>query len=164
MPFTITIKGADPGTHTNSALAHNELDAELFNELELYIDDALGKINSLLDFARSMDTSIQFKTSEDDTSTSAPGPVAITVAVTTGNGEIEPFTNVVDATVEIVSDGTVGSTATIDGGTIPVTKAFSNGQFTITLDAASLGDVTLGIVGPHVSGLDTSDSHIHTYA
>lgn len=159
--MAFTIKGLPPGSHTNAALPENELDAELFNEYESLFLLFEGQLDSLTSFIQSLDTYIQFVTDTDDDTSSVTGNFIITVAVTTGTGEVEPFTSVVDATIEIISDTT--GTATIDGGVIPVTKVFSNGVFTITLNASTTGEVVLGIQGPHVSGLDVTDTHTHTY-
>lgn len=146
-------KGRGPGEHANTELPHNELDADIFNDIE----DALQLVNldgeSLLEWARSLDFAVQFIPNQY---TGASGnPITVGLVVTTADGKREPFSQVVEMQVQKVSDTTGG--ALINGSSGVVLVPFSNGQATITVLAPGPGVVKIGLIDPAGYGLDISD-------
>ena len=158
-----TYNGQVPGGHSNSAVAHNELKAELFNDIEdniQAVDDALealqtDKVDPIIAFVVSMSRAIQF---DPDVYNGPNGtPITVTVKVTTSDGTKIPFSPVTEVTVEINSDTTGG--ALINGAASPQIVSITEGEGTFTLinGGGGAGVVELGLIDSGASGLDVSD-------
>ena len=154
--MSFTIKGLPPGSHTNTAAAENELDAELFNEYEALLDSMLTTLNGVVAFIQSLDTSIQFTDEVDDQLAKSIGvPLVVEVGVTTGDGTIEPHTAVTEVTVNLLSDTTGG--ALVDGGASSVVT-LTNGVGTVTVtDGGAAGTIELSLTDSGGSGLVVDD-------
>lgn len=150
--------GQPAGTHANSALPHNKVNAVMINTIENYLNDDDNLFISLKAWIQSHDTSIQFT---DDPTDILPGvvatPLTVEVAVTDSTGvknTISP--SATEVTVNIFSDGTGG--AQVNGGAGPLVVILTNGVGTFSLeDGGSPGAVVLSLTDSGGSGLDVSD-------
>lgn len=155
--MAILINGNPPATHANSALAHNKMNAGLFNQYETYMDGFDNTITSIISFVQSLDSQIQFIDDPTDVLNETIGtPLIVSMGVCLGTGEVEPFTLVTEVTVSILSDTTGG--AQINGGVIPVVVPLVNGIGTVSVTAIGpAGAVELELTDSGGSGLDVSD-------
>lgn len=147
-------KGRPAGEHTNTEASHNELDAQIHNDIE----DAIVLVNddvvALINFVRGLDDSIQFN--PDVYETPATVGVSVVVQVTVPGGKKNPFTPHQFVDVVILEDTTSG--AFINGSPGPVTIMLTDGEGTVNLWAPDAGHVKLGLIDSAGTGLDVSDT------
>lgn len=156
------VKGSPLATHTNSAQFHNQLDAQIFNEMQQLfqdlddeVEDDRNRVDALEAFVLSLQKNIQF---DPDVYSGSQGVgQSVTIIVGTSDGVKVPYSDVDEVTVNIAGDTTGG--ATINGGASPQVIAIANGQASITiLDGGSTGNVDLSLTDSGGSGLDVSDT------
>jgi hypothetical protein len=147
-------KGRPAGEHTNTEAPHNELDAEIHNDIELAIVDVNTDAESLLAFVRGLDKAIVFE--PDIYETDPTVGINAIVQVALGDGSKNPFSNVQYAGVEILEDTTGG--AVINGSATPITIPISFGEGQVNVWAPGVGHVKLGLVDAGGTGLDVTDT------
>lgn len=151
-------KGQPAGSHVDGSFAHSELDAEIFNQIELRSSEDNDLILKLIAYVQSRDAAIQFVDNVDDLINESIGVVGgtdIAIAVTDSTGAIDTFSTVSQVTVEIDSDTTGG--ALIEGVTTYVLN-LTDGQGSVNLvDGGGAGTVVLRLVDSGGTGLDITD-------
>lgn len=147
-------KGQPAGEHQNTEEFHNELDAEIHNDIEEAVVLVNTDVNALLDFVRTLDSSIQFE--PDVYETPPPSGIQVGVFVTVAGGMKNPFTPHQFVDVEILEDTTGG--AFINGSPGPVTILLVDGEGSVNVYAPAVGHVKIGLIDSGGTGLDVSDT------